>query len=140
MEAAAPARFLRAHAMRPTGWGLIGEDTRSAPSPLHTSARLARGGNPPLHRMFLGVTFHAVTGKLMGSIRGSSNVATYVTGTKTINDGQYVAYVRDTSAQLLRLFVDGEADGTVALTANNIANTDTFSGCLGRSCLTGFWK
>ncbi|WNG14573.1 LamG domain-containing protein [Cystobacter fuscus] len=76
--------------------------------------------------MLPGITFHAVTGKLMGSIRGSSNVATYVTGTKTINDGQYhhVAYVRDTSAQLLRLFVDGEADGTVAITANNIANTD----------------
>jgi len=68
----------------------------------------------------------SATGKLVGSIRGTSNVTHTVTGTKTINDGQFhhVAYVRDTSALLLRIFVDGEADGTVAITADNIADTD----------------
>ncbi|MFE8596283.1 LamG-like jellyroll fold domain-containing protein [Archangium violaceum] len=68
----------------------------------------------------------SATGKLVGTIRGTSNVTHSVTGTKTINDGQFhhVAYVRDTSALLLRIFVDGEADGTVAITADNISNTD----------------
>ena len=66
------------------------------------------------------------TGKLSGQIRGSTNVVKTVTGAKTINDGEFhhVALVRDTAASLLRIFVDGVADGTVAIPVDNIYNSD----------------
>jgi hypothetical protein len=66
------------------------------------------------------------TGKLAAEIRGNTNVIAKVTGAKTINDGQFhhVALVRDTAASLLRIFVDGAADGTVAIPVDNIFNSD----------------
>jgi hypothetical protein len=66
------------------------------------------------------------TGKLSAELRGNTNAAKKVTGAVTINDGQFhhVALVRDTTAALLRIFVDGVADGTVAIPVDNIFNSD----------------
>jgi len=66
------------------------------------------------------------TGKFVAGTRGSANVSITLTSAMTVNDGKFhhVALIRDTTALLLRIFVDGIAEGSMAIPAETINNSD----------------